>query len=80
MKQVTCYGVTRGPDWTQEVYETSSRDAGRRARKLRKDGYKVVTSPMGYQTTGVGLVKLTMLTIDCREKPAPEPPDRVVRL
>ena len=80
MKQVTCYGRTCGPEWVQEIYETSSRDAGRRARKLRKNGYRVLVSPMGYQTTGVGLVKLTMITIDHRGKLAPEPPDRVVRL
>jgi hypothetical protein len=62
----------------QEHYETASRDAGRRARQLRKLGYRVVSSPLGQQVTGLGLVKMTMLSIvgDVTELP----PVRIERL
>lgn len=62
-KEITCYGQTIGNGWAQEVYETASRDAGTRTRELRKAGYRTVTSAMGEQVTGVGRVKLTMVTI-----------------
>ncbi len=49
--------------WCQETYETSSRDAGRRARALRKAGYRVNVSAMGSQVTSSGLIMLTMVDI-----------------
>lgn len=59
----TCYGQTNHGAWCQESYETASRDAGRRARQLRKLGYTVHTFPMGPQVTPMGTVKLTMVDI-----------------
>jgi len=58
-----CYGQTNGFEWTQEMYETASRDAGRRARQLRKAGYRATVCPMGFQVTGVGIVRMTMVDI-----------------
>ena len=60
---MNCYGQTNGYEWTQESYETASRDAGRRARQLRKAGYRVAVSPQGMQVTPVGLVNMTMVDI-----------------
>jgi len=60
---VTCYGQTNAGRWCQEVYDSMSKDAGRRARQLRKVGYAVVTSSMGSQVTPVGTCKLTMVDI-----------------
>ena len=70
-----CYGRTAGRDWVDEWYCTKSRHAGRRARQLRKLGYTVLVSGMGPQVTGVGVVKMTLLSIrgdDAHEAPAPE--------
>ena len=39
-----CYGQVNQGLWCQEHYETTSRDAGRRARQLRKAGYRVSVS------------------------------------
>jgi len=78
-KTITCYGRSSGRGSTQEWYETASRDAGRRARQLRKLGYTVTVSGMGTQVTRVGLVKMTLLTIlgeNAHESPAP---DRIER-
>lgn len=58
-----CYGQTNGNGWTQEWYETSTRDAGRRARQLRKAGYRVSVSGQGSQVTNVGRVNMTMVSI-----------------
>ena len=85
---ITCYGATQGPDWRQEVYETASRDAGKRAREVRKAGFQVVTAGMGTQVTPMGTVKLSIVTIERRGDDgirrlfgADEvPPVRVVRL
>ena len=56
-----CYGQVKFVDHFQEHYETASRDAGRRAKDLRRAGMKVnVSSSM--QVTSVGLIKMTMLT------------------
>jgi len=49
--------------WCQETYETSTRDAGRRAKELRAKGYTVSVSPLGMQVTPLGLIKLTMVDI-----------------
>jgi len=62
-KPIRCYGQYASPNIVQEVYETASRDAGRRVRQLRKAGFQAVSSPMGPQVTPVGVVKLTMVTI-----------------
>ena len=58
-----CYGQINQGNWCQETYETASRDAGRRARQLRKSGFQAHAGVMGSQVTSVGMVKLTMLTI-----------------
>ena len=78
---VTCYGITRGADWQQEMYETASRHAGRRARQLRKAGHRVSVGALGWQVTRVGRVKMTMLTIHqihCDTHIAP--PSRIVSM
>lgn len=83
-KEITCYSqVKSGRGWCQESYETESRDAGRRARILRKLGYRVYVSSMGPQITSVGRVKMSLVTIEETENanldnlPAP---DKMVRL
>lgn len=58
-----CYGRTNAGSWAQEVYETASRDAGRRARELRRLGYGVSVGALGPQVTPVGTVRLTVVTI-----------------
>jgi hypothetical protein len=50
--------------WTQETYESASRDAGRRTRQLRKLGFTARSSAMGEQITDMGRIKLTMVNID----------------
>ena len=62
-KKVVCYGYVKGQGWTQEWYETKSRDAGRRAADLRLLGFRVRVSSMGTQVTKVGLVALTLVTV-----------------
>lgn len=62
-REPICYSQVGTFQWVQEVYETSSKDAGLRARALRKEGFKVVVSPMGTQITGAGPINMTMLTI-----------------
>jgi hypothetical protein len=79
-KPVTCYSKVRGWDWQQEIYESASRDAGRRAKQLRKLGFTITTSPMGLQVTRVGLVKLTMLNVHHPEAREIPDPDRIERL
>ena len=64
--------TVRGTNWQQEEYETASRDAGKRARQLRKLGYRVVVSSPSIQVTPVGLVKLTMLTIMNADENVPQ--------
>jgi hypothetical protein len=49
-------------DHVQESYETASGHAAVRARQLRKAGFRVAVSAMGSQVTGVGLIKLSLLT------------------
>jgi hypothetical protein len=58
-----CYGQTRGQGWQQEWYETASRDAGRRARQVFGGGRVVSVGAMGSQVTGVGSVRMTLVTI-----------------
>lgn len=68
-----CYGrVCSRANHAQEWYETASRDAGQRAKELRAQGFRVYVSGMGPQVTGVGVVKMTLVTVDGdREVPAP---------
>ena len=63
MKTETCYGLTRTRACQQEWYETASRDAGRRARVLRKQGFRVFVEGMGGQVTSVGRVAMTLVSI-----------------
>jgi len=76
-----CYGLTRTRNSQQEWYETASRHAGKRARLLRKLGFKVTVSAMGDQVTNVGRVRMTILTVHQLgyddEVPAPERLERV---
>ena len=61
-REPVCYGQTITHNCVQEWYETTTRDAGRRAKALRSAGYRVVVAGMGLQVTNVGLVKMTLLT------------------
>lgn len=61
--ETTCYGQIRTHTCQQEWYETASRDAGKRAKELRKAGYRVSVEGMGSQVTSVGTIKMTLLTI-----------------
>jgi len=64
MKTTIAYSQTNTGRWCQETYDTASRHAGIRSRQLRKAGYKAHSSAMGPQVTGVGLVKLTLVSIE----------------
>ena len=59
----TCYLQIKSQDWCQEWYETDSRDAGKRARALRKAGFRVYTGIPSEQVTSVGRIRMTLLTI-----------------
>lgn len=63
MNEVRCHFRVNQGHWCQEHYETASRDAGRRARGLRKAGYDVRVSSLGPQVTEVGVIKMTMVDI-----------------
>lgn len=70
-----CYQRVVGRGFVTEWYETASRDAGKRARQLRKLGYTVSVSAMGMQVTPVGRVKMTLLSLhgeNVHEAPAIE--------
>lgn len=58
-----CLGQVNQGRWCQETYETASRHAAIRARALRKLGYRVTSSALGPQVTGLGLLKLTLIDI-----------------
>ena len=58
-----CYGQANQGLWCQEWYETASRDAGKRTRQLRKEGFQAFSSSMGNQVTSVGSVKMTLVDI-----------------
>ena len=62
-KEPICYGQVRTRNSIQEWYETASSDARKRATLLRKHGLQVICSSMGMQTTPMGKVKMTLLTI-----------------
>lgn len=76
-----CYGLVNGGTWQQEHYETASRDAGKRAKQLRKLGFRVTVCPLGMQVTKAGLVKMTMVDVrgivGMNEIPAPEKIERL---
>jgi len=78
---IRCYGRTGTGTWTQEWYETSSRDAARRMRQLRKLGFSATAETMRMQVTmahgrtDVGRVAMTLVHIrhaDGRIPPHPE--------
>lgn len=52
-----------GRDWQQEHYQTGSGEARKRARFLRRAGYRVLSSQMGEQIGEWGSMRMTMLTI-----------------
>jgi len=85
-KTVTCYRQVIGRDthgcrWLQEAYETASRDAGRRARELRKAGFTVFVEGMGPQRTNDGMVNMSLLTVYQYDADRLEvPPVRTMRL
>jgi hypothetical protein len=57
-----CFLQIKFSNYVQESYETASKHAAIRARELRNAGYRVAIAGMGNQVTGVGLVKLSLLT------------------
>lgn len=61
--QLTAMSVVNQGDWCQESYDSSSRQARKRATQLRRLGYAVRCSSMGPQVTQVGVVVLTMVDI-----------------
>jgi hypothetical protein len=69
-----CYNRVVGRTWVQESYDTATGHAGIRARALRKQGYRVSVSALGPQVTSVGRIKMSIVTIDCADKDAPEAP------
>jgi len=74
-KPIRCYGRTGTGTWTQEWYETSSRDATRRTRELRQLGFIATAHAMGMQVTNVGRVAMTLVDIrhaDGRIPPHPQ--------
>ena len=60
---ITCLCAVNTGNWCQESYETASRDAGRRARQLRRAGYEVRVEGMGLQVTRLGSLKLTLVDV-----------------
>ena len=60
---MSCCKQVNAGRWCQESYETASRDAGRRAKQLRKLGYQVSVSAMSFQVTPLGSLKLTLVDI-----------------
>ncbi len=62
-QNIICYGQTRGANFVQEHYETSSRHARLRAKAIRTAGFECYASALGPQFTVVGIVRMTMLTI-----------------
>jgi len=75
-----CYRLYRGSNWQQEHYESSTRDARKRAARLRSLGFNVTVSALGHQVTNVGLVRMSMITIHnlaAQEVPAPEKLGRI---
>jgi hypothetical protein len=61
-KAPVCFLQVPFRDHVQESYETASGDAGKRARELRKAGFRVFVQALGSQVTGVGLIKLSLVT------------------
>jgi hypothetical protein len=57
--------------YTQEVYETSTGHARRRADQLRRAGFEVQTVAMGPQVTSVGTVRMTLVDIRTNGREVP---------
>ena len=72
MREITCHGIVTGRTFRQEHFETASKDAGQRAKVLRKAGFNVDVSALGPQVTNVGIVKMTMVTISNPNENVPE--------
>lgn len=72
---MTCYGRVGTTKWTQEWYETQSRDAAARARELRKLAYRVSVGSMGMQITPVGRVKMTLVSVQHLDQSPPPWPE-----
>ena len=58
-----CMNQVNAGSWCQESYETSTRDAGRRAKQLRGLGYQVSVGSIGPQVTPLGTIKTTLVTV-----------------
>ena len=58
-----CYGGCLLKNFAQEIYETSTGDARRRAGELYAAGYKIVRDSWGIGHTPIGDVHMTMLSI-----------------
>lgn len=75
----TCYGRVLTRHCCDEWYETATRDAAKRARELRKLGFRVLVSGMGSQVTNVGLVNMTLVSILHDGVNFPPEPAKLVR-
>jgi hypothetical protein len=75
----TCYGRVLTRRSCDEWYETATRDAGKRAKALRKLGFRVFVQGMGSQVTNVGLVNMTLVSIMHDGTNIPPEPEKLVR-
>jgi hypothetical protein len=79
-KEVTCYLRVVTRNTCQEWYESASRDARRRAKEFRAQGYRVFVESMGEQVTDVGRVRMTLVSAMLEGKEPPAEPARIVRM
>ena len=50
-------------NWCQESYESSTRDADRRAKQLRLLGYVVHVMGLGLQVTALGSIRMSIVDV-----------------
>jgi len=62
-EEMRSYSTVNTGTSAQEMYETASRDAGHRARELRRLGYRVSVGSLGPQVTSVGRIAMTLVSI-----------------
>lgn len=58
---IVCLGQTVGDGWVQEWYAAGTGDVKRRARELRKLGFRVRTSRTSWQETRLARMNMTLL-------------------
>ena len=75
-----CHGRTTLPTMVQEIYETASRDAGRRTRQARAAGHRATAGALGPQVTPVGTVRMTIVNIEHKDGEPIPAPENLIRL